>query len=118
MYNQLPRYLKRALLMVKLNTGSLYQHGECRRWLKECRCRLKKTLDDHPGRQPSGTTFVALGRAQALLQGLGGYTRGCADAPPREETSHMFEGRNSLYTPIPSVILPVEGKEDFIVQYK
>ena len=28
----------------------------------------------------------------------------------------MFEGRNSLYTPIPSVILPVEEKGDFIAQ--
>ena len=30
----------------------------------------------------------------------------------------MFEGRNSLYTPIPSVIVPVEEKVDFIAQYK
>ena len=29
---------------------------------------------------------------------------------------HIFEGRNSLYTPIPSVILPVEEKGDFIAQ--
>ena len=28
----------------------------------------------------------------------------------------MFEGRNSLRTPIPSVILPVEEKGDFIAQ--
>ena len=28
----------------------------------------------------------------------------------------MFEGRNSLYTPIPSVILPVEEEGDFIAQ--
>ena len=28
-----------------------------------------------------------------------------------KETSRIFEGRNSLYTPIPSVILPVEEKE-------
>ena len=33
-----------------------------------------------------------------------------------EETSHIFEGRNSLYTPIPSVIHPVEEKGDFIAQ--
>ena len=32
------------------------------------------------------------------------------------ETSHIFEGRNSLYTHIPSVILPVEEKGDFIAQ--
>ena len=25
----------------------------------------------------------------ALIQGLGGYTHGCADAPPMEETSHI-----------------------------
>ena len=28
----------------------------------------------------------------------------------------MFEGRNSLYTPIPSVILPIEEEGDFIAQ--
>ena len=28
----------------------------------------------------------------------------------------MFEGRNSLYAPIPSVILPVEDNGDFIAQ--
>jgi hypothetical protein len=28
----------------------------------------------------------------------------------------MFEGCNSLYTPIPSIILPVEEKGDFIAQ--
>src|SRR6185312_11160329 len=33
--------------MVKLDTGSLCQHEECRGRLKECRCRLKKTLDGH-----------------------------------------------------------------------
>ena len=36
-------------------------------------------------RQPSGAMFIALGRAQILLQGLGGYTIGCADAPPRRK---------------------------------
>ena len=35
---------------------------------------------------------------------------------PAEETPHMFEGRNSLYAPIPSVILPVEEDGDFIAQ--
>ena len=35
---------------------------------------------------------------------------------PTEETSHIFEGHNSLYTPIPSIILPVEEKGDFIAQ--
>ena len=29
--------------------------------------------------------FIALGRVQTLLQGLGGYTRGCADAHPRRK---------------------------------
>ena len=28
----------------------------------------------------------------------------------------MFEGRNSLYAPIPSVILPVEDNGNFIAQ--
>ena len=28
----------------------------------------------------------------------------------------MFEGRNSLYTPIPSVILPVEDNGNFVAQ--
>ena len=49
MYNQIPCYLTHALLMVKLNAGLLYQHGECQGRMKECRCRLKKTLDGHPG---------------------------------------------------------------------
>ena len=33
-----------------------------------------------------------------------------------EETSHIFEDRNPLYIPIPSVILPVEEEGDFIAQ--
>ena len=28
----------------------------------------------------------------------------------------MFEGRNSLYAPIPSVILPVEDNRNFVAQ--
>ena len=35
---------------------------------------------------------------------------------PAKVTSHIFEGRNPMYTPIPSVILPVEEKGDFIAQ--
>ena len=35
---------------------------------------------------------------------------------PAKVTSHIFEGRNSLYAPIPSIILPVEEKGDFIAQ--
>ena len=42
---------------------------------------------------PSNATLTALGRVLPLLQGLGGYTRGCADAPPRKEL-HQFEGEN------------------------
>ena len=61
-------------------------------------------------KQPSGMTFIALGRVQTLLQGLGGYTCGCTDVPPRRKTSHIFEGCNPLYIPIPSVILPVKEK--------
>ena len=34
--------------------------------------------------------LIALGRVLALLQGLGGYTRGCADAPPWRKL-HKFE---------------------------
>ena len=45
-----------------------------------------------------------------------GATPAGALTRPPEETSHIFEGRNSLYTPIPSVILPVEEKGDFIAQ--
>ena len=97
--------------MVKLNAGSLYQHGECRGRLKECRCRLKKRCwTGTPVRQPSGTTFIALGRAQTLLQGLGGYTRRCADAPPRRNFTHIFEDCNPLHTPTPSIILLVKKK--------
>ena len=43
--------------------------------------------------RPCRATFIALGREQALLQGLGGYTRGCADAPPRRKL-HTFEDQN------------------------
>ena len=63
-----------------------------------------------PVKQPSGANFIALGRVQTLLQGLGGYTHECADAPPTEETSHIFEDCNPLYIPIPSVNLPVKEK--------
>ena len=41
----------------------------------------------------TNATFIALGRVHALLQGLGGYTRGCADAPPRRKL-HTFEELN------------------------
>ena len=37
--------------------------------------------------------LIVLGRVFALLQGLGGYTRGCADAPPWREL-HKFEELN------------------------
>ena len=37
---------------------------------------------------------------------------------PAKVTSHIFEGRNSMYAPIPSVILPVEEKGDFIAQIR
>src|SRR6185312_6196660 len=46
-------------------------------------------------KQPSRTTFIALGRVQTLLQGLGGYTRWCPDAPPRRKL-HTFEDQNPL----------------------
>ena len=46
-------------------------------------------------KQPSGATFIALGRLQTLLQGLGGYTRGFADTPPRRKL-HTFEDQNLL----------------------
>ena len=35
---------------------------------------------------------------------------------PAKVTSHIFEGRNPMYTPIPSEILPVEEDGDFIAQ--
>jgi hypothetical protein len=41
----------------------------------------------------TNTTFIALGRVLALLQGLGGYTRGCANAPSRRKF-HIFEELN------------------------
>ena len=47
-------------------------------------------------RHPTDHTDImltALGRVPTLLQGLGGYTRGCADAPPRREL-HKFEELN------------------------
>ena len=37
---------------------------------------------------------------------------------PAKVTSHVFEGRNFMYTPIPSVILPVEEEGDFIAQMR
>jgi len=41
----------------------------------------------------TNTMLTALGRVLPLLQGLGGYTRECADAPPQKEL-HKFEGPN------------------------
>ena len=41
----------------------------------------------------TNTMLIALGRVFPLLQGLGGYTRGCADAPPQKEL-HKLEGQN------------------------
>ena len=43
--------------------------------------------------QPCNTTSLALGRVLALLQGLGGYTRGCTDAPPWKKF-HTFKEQN------------------------
>ena len=39
--------------------------------------------------------LTAFGRVLPLLQGLVGYTRGCADAPPRREL-HKFEELKTL----------------------
>src|SRR6185503_4241987 len=47
-YNQNPPLLTCAPLMIKLNAGLMYQHGECRGRLKECRCRLKKDAGRPP----------------------------------------------------------------------
>ena len=41
----------------------------------------------------TNTMIITLGRVFPLLQGLGGYTRGCADAPPRKEL-HKLEEQN------------------------
>ena len=41
---------------------------------------------------------IALGQVLPLLQGLGGYTRGCTDAPPWRKL-HTFEEEN----PQPSI---------------
>ena len=95
-----PPILTSTRLMVKLNAGSLYQHGECRGRLKECRCRLKKTLDGHPEKATQWDNIYSPWTS--------------TNSPPRP--SRIFKGRNSLYTPIPSVILLVEGKGDFIAQ--
>ena len=46
-----------------------------------------------PPDQPYITTSLALGRVLALPQGLGGYTHGCADVPPRRKL-HTFEDHN------------------------
>ena len=53
-------------------------------------------MNDERLRHPIDHTsalLIALGRVHALLQGLGGYTRGCTDAPPRRKF-HTFEGLN------------------------
>ena len=42
--------------------------------------------------------FTALGRVFPLLQGLGGYTRGCTDAPPRRKL-HTFKDQIQLERP-------------------
>ena len=39
----------------------------------------------------TNATLIALGRVLALLQGLGGYTRGCVDMPPRRELDKFEE---------------------------
>ena len=39
----------------------------------------------------TNTMLTALERVFPLLQGLGGYTRGCADVPPRKDL-HKLEG--------------------------
>ena len=59
---------------------------------------------------PAEQHFLALARVQTLLQGLGGYTRGCADAPPRKRLHTYSKVVNSMYAPVPSVI-PSVGEE-------
>jgi hypothetical protein len=54
--------------------------------LKHCRCRLKltpRTLTKCCEKNPTG--------APTLLQGLGGYTRGCTSVPPRNSTAARRE---------------------------
>ena len=64
--------------------------------------------------------FIALGRVQTLLQGPGGYTRGCADAPHGGNFTHSrteisYGGGTHPHTfgrPLR------EGEGDFIALYK
>ena len=53
--------------------------------LKQRRGRLKQTLGKHVTRMAEELARLKdLARVSSLLQGLGGYTRGCARAPPRK----------------------------------
>jgi hypothetical protein len=53
--------------------------------LKHCRCRLKLTPCT------LANAMKNLAGAPTLLQGFGGYTRGCASAPPRNSTATRRE---------------------------
>ena len=51
--------------------------------------------------------LTALGRVLPLLQGLGGYTRGCADAPPRRELNKFEELKTLAPGSLPQGLKPL-----------
>ena len=71
-------------------------------------------------KQPSRATFIALGRVQTLLQGLGATPAGALTRPP-EETSHI-RGPKSPAGVVPthtlSVVLSAKEKETSLISKK
>jgi hypothetical protein len=65
------------------NTCAWHRRGR----LKYCRRRLKLTP-----RTPADSAKKNLAGAPTPLQGFGGYTRGCASAPPWNSTTSRREG--------------------------
>src|SRR6185503_6096557 len=100
--------------MVMRNAGPLYQHYKCRGRLKECRCRLKKVLGSRPSEATQwDNVYSPWTNTNSPPRPRGLHPRVRWHAPAKV-TSHVFEGCNPMYTPIPSEILPVEEDGDFI----
>ena len=90
--------------LVQRGKGPPYQLKGMPKPAKTNAQRLRHPIDH------TSAILIALGRVLALLQGLGGYTRGCIDMPP-QRIFHKFEGLNPKKLapmPLPRGLKPLQ----------
>ena len=98
-----PPALTRACRIDQQNRGPLRQH-------EKRRGRLKRKPGSHPNQLTMQGDVHSHWTSEAVLQGLGSYTRGCAHAPPCR-IFHEFEGLNPKKLapePLPRGLKPLQ----------